>query len=58
MDFQSGTTSKSAVLYLLKLGNPLSTPLRDQAEPLKQLNQAFTSGLLHYPSAQMPGKSG
>lgn len=51
MDIQSGKMSKSAVAYLLKVVNPLSTELRDQAELLKQLNQAFTSGILHSPSA-------
>lgn len=51
MDIQSGKMSKSAVPYLLKAVNPLSTQLKDQAELLKQLNQAFTSGILHSPSA-------
>lgn len=54
MDFQSGKMSESSVLYLLEVVNPLSTPLRDQAE----LNQAFASGLLLSPSVQRPGKSG
>lgn len=58
MDFQSAKISKSAVPYLLKLVYPHSTQLREQAEPLQQLNQAFISGLLHSPSAQMSGKPG